>query len=78
MRKKYGVHQLVWYEGFDDVDIAIAREKQLKGWNRAWKIKLINGFNPSWDDLFEALVQGEGYSMKPIEELVASFLKKIR
>jgi putative endonuclease len=39
--KKYGVHILVWYEMFDDINAAIAREKQLKGWNRAWKIKLI-------------------------------------
>jgi putative endonuclease len=39
--KKYGVHILVWYEMHGDVHAAIAREKQLKGWNRAWKIRMI-------------------------------------
>ena len=39
--RKYGVHRLVHYEIYGDIDVAIAREKQLKGWNRVWKIKLI-------------------------------------
>jgi len=39
--KKYGVHTLVWYEVYGDVGEAIAREKQIKGWNRAWKINLV-------------------------------------
>src|SRR6185437_3616737 len=38
--KKYGVHILVYYELYDDIHVAIAREKRLKRWNRAWKIKL--------------------------------------
>jgi putative endonuclease len=54
--KKYGVHILVWYEVFDDVHAAIAREKQLKGWNRAWKIKLIEKHNSGWNDLYERLL----------------------
>ena len=43
--KRYGVHILVWYEEHNDIDVAIAREKQLKGWNRAWKLRLIEKDN---------------------------------
>lgn len=53
--KAYGVFRLVYFEQFGDVREAIAREKQLKGWNRAWKIRLIETSNPNWDDLFVAL-----------------------
>ena len=42
---------LVYVERYADVNEAIAREKQLKGWNRAWKIKLIERANPTWADL---------------------------
>ena len=51
--KKYGVTILVYFETFDRVEVAIAREKQLKGWNRAWKIKLIEKTNSGWNDLFK-------------------------
>lgn len=51
--KKYGVHRLVWYEVHNGIAEAIAREKQLKGWNRAWKIGLIEKHNSGWNDLFE-------------------------
>ncbi len=54
--KKYGVHVLVWYETFGDIHAAIAREKQLKGWNRAWKIKLIEQTNSGWNDLYERML----------------------
>jgi len=53
--KKYGVHRLVYYELHDDMTTAIAREKQLKQWNRAWKLKLIESVNPQWRDLADAL-----------------------
>ncbi|HEY5347235.1 MAG TPA: GIY-YIG nuclease family protein [Rhizomicrobium sp.] len=53
--KRYGVHILVWYETFDQVGEAIAREKQIKGWNRAWKIRLIEKNNSGWNDLFEKI-----------------------
>ena len=53
--KKYGVHKLVWFEVHNDVYAAIAREKQLKGWNRAWKVKLIEKNNPNWSDLYREL-----------------------
>ena len=54
--KRYGVHTLVWHEGHATMPEAIAREKQLKVWNRAWKIALIERSNPSWRDLFEEVV----------------------
>ena len=49
--KRYGVHLLVWYETHDDIHVAIAREKQIKGWNRSWKLKLIEQENSGWNDL---------------------------
>ena len=51
--KKYRVHKLVYYEYTTDIRAAIAREKQLKGWNRAKKIALVNTTNHSWRDLSE-------------------------
>jgi putative endonuclease len=53
--QKYGVHRLVYFEQFDDVKNAIRREKGLKKWNRAWKVRLIEEFNPNWDDLYVGL-----------------------
>ena len=49
--RRYGVTILVHVERFADVREAIAREKQLKGWNRAWKLKLIEAGNPEWLEL---------------------------
>ncbi len=51
----YGVDRLVWMEAYDSIVEAIAREKMLKKWRRAWKIDLIEGMNPHWTDLFEDL-----------------------
>ena len=53
--KKYDVHKLVYYEQFEDPENAIRREKQLKKYNRAWKIRLIEELNPNWDDLYPAI-----------------------
>ncbi len=50
--KKYGVKTLVWYEQHATMESAIAREKALKKWNRAWKLKLIEETNPQWRDLW--------------------------
>jgi putative endonuclease len=47
---------LVWYEIHDDINNAVAREKQIKGWNRAWKIRLIEEHNSGWNDLAPGLV----------------------
>jgi len=54
--KKYGVKQLVWFEVHADTIAAITREKQLKKWNRAWKINLIQQENPYWRDLYDDIV----------------------
>jgi len=50
--KKYGVHILVYYEQFEDIESAITREKQVKKWNRKWKLRLIEKMNPDWKDLY--------------------------
>jgi len=53
--KRYGVHRLVYYELHADMMSAITREKQLKKWNRAWKLELIESENPGWNDLSEGI-----------------------
>ena len=58
--KDYGVKRLVWFELHETMEQAILREKRIKKWNRAWKIRLIEDTNPDWRDLaldfgFEAL-----------------------
>jgi putative endonuclease len=53
---RYGLDRLVWFETFNDVYEAIAREKQIKGWNRAWKIRMIEAANPNWDELDATLL----------------------
>jgi putative endonuclease len=50
--KRYRVHQLVYFELHDDMLAAITREKQIKKWNRAWKLRIIEQKNPSWEDLW--------------------------
>jgi putative endonuclease len=50
--KRYGVHRLVYLEFHETMEQAIAREKQLKRWRRAWKIELIERSNPEWKDLY--------------------------
>src|SRR6266540_4507578 len=52
---EYGVNRLVWYEHHDSAEGAITREKQLKKWNRAWKIRLIEESNPYWHDLYASI-----------------------
>ena len=54
--KRYGVHTLVYCEFCADIRAAIAREKQIKKWNRAWKVELIEKDNPEWRDLYEDLL----------------------
>ncbi|HWM49680.1 MAG TPA: GIY-YIG nuclease family protein [Xanthobacteraceae bacterium] len=53
--RRYGVHRLVYYEIHQDIEEAIRQEKQLKKWNRAWKIQLIEQNNPNWDDLYQSI-----------------------
>jgi len=54
--KKYSVHTLVWYEVHEEMHSAIAREKAIKKWNRAWKIEMIEKDNPTWRDLYEDII----------------------
>ena len=51
--KTYGIHLLVHIEFYESMPEAIAREKQIKNWKRAWKIELIERDNPQWRDLYE-------------------------
>ena len=54
--KKYGVHTLVWYEVHETTESAIRREKVIKNWKRAWKIRVIEQMNPTWHDLYPDLL----------------------
>jgi putative endonuclease len=56
--KRYGVTRLVYFEQYDDPENAIRREKRLKKWDRAWKIRLIEQDNPNWDDLYPKIAKG--------------------
>lgn len=55
--KRYNVDELVYYEVYDNIELAIAREKQIKNWKREWKNALVEKDNPQWDDLFERLIK---------------------
>jgi putative endonuclease len=53
--RRYGVNRLVYLEPFDDVEYALQRERQIKKWNRNWKLELIERTNPQWLDLYDQL-----------------------
>ena len=53
--KQYGLKRLIYFEAFDDTRFAIQREKTMKQWPRAWKVRLINGVNREWNDLADGL-----------------------
>jgi putative endonuclease len=53
--KQYGLKRLVYCERFEDIRDAIQREKTVKHWPRAWKVRLLQGVNPDWDDLYDSL-----------------------
>ena len=53
---RYGVHRLVWYEVHETMESAILREKALKKWSRAWKVRLIQETNPDWKDQYDDIV----------------------
>jgi len=54
--KRYGVHNLVWYELHETMESAIQREKWLKDWKRKWKVHLIEKMNSDWKDLYQAII----------------------
>ena len=53
---KYDVLKLVYYEKHKSLEEAVKREKQLKKWNRRWKIRVIERLNPKWDDIFSEII----------------------
>ena len=53
--KEYQVDLLVWYEVHETMESAIQREKAIKEWQRAWKLKLIEQMNPDWKDLYDSV-----------------------
>ena len=54
--RRYGLKRLVYCERHEDIRLAIQREKTLKHWPRAWKVRLIVSFNPDWNDLFDQIL----------------------
>jgi len=54
--KEHNVHALVYYEHYSESEEAILREKQMKKWNRKWKIRLIEEKNPEWKDLYNEIL----------------------
>ena len=54
--KEHGLKRLVYYERHDTIQSAIQREKNIKHWPRAWKVRLIHSMNPNWDDLYDTLI----------------------
>ena len=54
--ERYRITMLVWYELHATMESAILREKQLKKWNRAWKLRLIQESNPRWMDLWDSII----------------------
>ena len=55
--KRYHIDRLVHFEQHSDIEAAIQREKQLKKWNRSWKIRLIEESNPNWSDLYPGIAR---------------------
>ena len=54
--KNYQIHDLVYFEEYEDVNDALNREKKLKKWRRKWKLDLIENKNPLWEDLYKSLI----------------------
>ena len=55
--RHYGCHLLVWFEAHDSWESARLRERRMKEWKRAWKLREIEGLNPDWDDLYDRIAQ---------------------
>ncbi|MFG1186136.1 MULTISPECIES: GIY-YIG nuclease family protein [Xanthobacter] len=53
--KRHGLTRLVYFERYDDIALAIQREKTMKHWSRAWKVGLILETNPEWRDLYDEI-----------------------
>ncbi|MEI6425761.1 MAG: GIY-YIG nuclease family protein [Candidatus Absconditabacteria bacterium] len=55
--KRYSINYLVYYEEYSEIESAIFREKEIKHWNRNWKIRLIEKNNPKWTDLYTTMLE---------------------
>ncbi len=53
--KRYDIHFLVWYELHESMESALEQEKRMKEWTRAWKMRLIEKVNPTWQDLYQTI-----------------------
>jgi len=71
--RKYAVTRLVWYEAHEDIGSAYTREQRIKRWHRAWKLELIEKFNPQWRDLYEDLTS----NLPSVTFLAATFPGRI-
>ena len=69
--RRYGVKRLVYFEEYDDVSDAIVRERRIKEWRRAWKIRLIEERNPDWEDLAISLLGFGSLQDEPLRSLPA-------
>jgi putative endonuclease len=54
--RRYGLKRLIWFEGHEEIVPAIQREKAIKDWPRAWKVRLIERTNPEWADLYQGIL----------------------
>jgi putative endonuclease len=54
--RRYGLKRLIWFERHDEIMPAIQREKNIKNWPRAWKVRLVETMNPEWEDLYATLL----------------------
>ena len=70
---KYGATRLVWFDWHDGREGAFRRERQIKKWNRAWKIRLIESENPGWQDLYDGLLRPDA----PIHPDLVTFIDPI-
>jgi len=59
---RYNLDKLVYFEWWPKLENMVVRERQLKEWNRDWKIRLIEKMNPDWDDLYNAVLNGNGFA----------------
>ncbi len=63
--RRYRVHDLVWFEQHETMETAILRERSIKEWKRAWKLRLVEDFNPAWHDLYPDLIAQAGGQLDP-------------
>ncbi|MBI5097742.1 MAG: GIY-YIG nuclease family protein [Nitrospirae bacterium] len=66
--KRYKVHNLIWYEAHETAESAIKREKNIKKWERSWKLKLIENWNPEWNDLYCSICEDTGFPLNGLRE----------